>query len=148
MKWLSGDFVSQYNKLMTQLKEEQTALDDKFTNDFNNLVELETSRLEQTVPYEFEIGQKVVNSFGQVGKVVSSHIDLHINTDQLTDLDQPVVGPNRYHQLENGADEDVITCEGMLRLYMVEFPSTQLEMDWGKNENIVEMYPDEMTPDD
>ena len=46
------------------------------------------------------------------------------------------------------SDEDVITCEGMLRLYMVEFPSTQLEMDWGKNENIVEMYPDEMTPDD
>ena len=148
MKWLSGDFVSQYNKLMTQLKEEQTNLDDKFANDFNNLVELEKTRLEQTVPYEFEIGQKIVNSFGQIGTVVSSHVDLHISTDQLTDLDQPVVGPNRYHQLENEGDEDVITCEGMLRLYMVEFPSTQLEMDWGKNENIVEMYPDEMTPDD
>ena len=148
MKRLSGDFVSQYNKLMTQLKEEQTNLDDKFANDFNNLVELEKTRLEQTVPYEFEIGQKIVNSFGQIGTVVSSHVDLHISTDQLTDLDQPVVGPNRYHRLENEGDEDVITCEGMLRLYMVEFPSTQLEMDWGKNENIVEMYPDEMTPDD
>ena len=148
MKWLSGDFVSQYNRLMSRLKEEQTSLDDKFTNDFNNLVELEKSRLEQTVPHEFKIGQKVVNTFGQVGTVVSSHIDLHINTDQLTEYDQPVVGPNRYHQLETAADEDVITCEGMLRLYMVEFPSTQLEIDWGKHENIVEMYPDEMTPDD
>ena len=84
MKWLSGDFVSQYNKLMTQLKEEQTNLDDKFANDFNNLVELEKTRLEQTVPYEFEIGQKIVNSFGQIGTVVSSHVDLHISTDRST----------------------------------------------------------------
>ncbi len=145
MKWLSGDFVSQYNRLMSQLKEEQTILDNKFTNDFNNLVELEKSRLEQTVPREFKIGQKVVNTFGQVGTVVGSHVDLHISSDQMTDLDQPVVGPNRYYPLKDGSDEDIITCEGMLRLYTVEFPATQLEMDWGKNENHHVMYPDEIT---
>ena len=47
MKWLSGDFVSQYNKLMSQLKEEQSNLDEKFANDFNNLVDsrsLDSSR--------------------------------------------------------------------------------------------------------
>ena len=130
---------------MSELKEEQANLDEKFANDFNNLVQLEKKRLELTVPHDFQIGQKVVNTFGQVGTVVSSHIDLHINSDQLTEFDQPVVGPNRYHILEGDKDEDIVTCEGMLRMYMVEFPATELEKDWGRDNNIVEMYSDEIT---
>jgi len=146
MKWLSGDFVAEYNKVTEALKKEQRELDEKYSEKINQLIERETKRLDEVVPYDYNIGDKVINSFGITGVVEGSHVELSVRTNTMTEFDEPVVGSNVYHALKNQNDEDVITLEGMLRLYSVRFPTTEFEKDWGQDSKLFVMYSDEITP--
>ena len=146
MKWLSGDFVAEYNEVTEALRKEQRELDEKYSEKINQLIERETKRLDEVVPYDYNIGDKVINSFGITGVVEGSHIELSVRTNTMTEFDEPVVGSNVYHALKNQKDEDVITLEGMLRLYSVRFPTTEFEKDWGQDSKLFVMYSDEITP--
>tara|TARA_Y100001973_G_C5078830_1_gene271429 strand:+ start:92 stop:541 length:450 start_codon:yes stop_codon:yes gene_type:complete len=146
MKWLSGDFVAEYNEVTDALKKEQYELDEKYSAKINRLIERETKRLDEVVPRDYVEGDQVINSFGITGTVVGSHIELSVRTSCLTENDNPVVGSNIYHALKNQSDEDIITLEGMLRLYTVRFPTTEFEKDWGQEFKTFIMYPDEITP--
>lgn len=146
MKWLSGDFVAEYNEVTGALKKEQLELDEKYSAKINRLIERETKRLDEVVPREYAEGDKVINSFGITGTVVGSHIELSVRTNCLTENDNPVVGSNIYHILKDQGDEDIITLEGMLRLYTVIFPTSDFEKDWGQETKTFVMYADEITP--
>ena len=142
-KWLSGDFVADYNNALNDFRKEQVALDEKHEAGMSEIVKREISRLEKVIPPEYDVGTKVVNSHGNTGVIIGSHIELSVKTYAKTDIDQDVVGPNKYWNLSTPDDEVVVTCEGMLRLYDVEFPSDQLSMDWGVDTKACSMYPDE-----
>lgn len=142
-KWLSGDFVAEYNKHLVSLREKQAQLDEEFKEAIGNVVQREVTRLENTIPVEYPIGTKVVNSHGNEGIVIGTRIELCVETHAETDTDLTAVGPNKYWSIRSSNDEDVVTCEGMLRLYDVEFDSHDLEKDWGVEKKAYTMYPDE-----
>ena len=144
MKYLSGDFVSEYNRVMNNFKNEQSDLDEKYSKLISAMIEREKSRLEQTVPYDFEIGSRVFNDDGVPGIVVGSHIELIANSYARTEFGEPVCGHNSYWPIENEEDEITITCDGALRKYIVEFESSELEKDWGVDKKTVEFYHDEL----
>lgn len=144
MKYLSGDFISEYNRAMSSFKNEQKKLDEKYSESISNLVEREKLRLEQTVPHDFEIGSQVFNDDGEIGIVVSSHIELIANSFSRTEYGDLACGPNSYWPIENEEDEIAITCEGALRKYIVEFGSSEIEKDWGVDKRTVEFYHDEL----
>lgn len=142
-KWLSGDFVAEYNNSLKDLNDAQEELDKKYDIVIGEIVKRESARLEKVIPAKHEIGTKVVNSHGNTGIIIGSHIELVVKTHAKSDVDQDVVGPNKYWNLASVDDELVITCEGMLRLYDVEFPSDPLSKDWGVDSKAFSMYADE-----
>ena len=142
-KWLSGDFLSEYNKALSDLRVHQAELDEKYEVVIGELVKRETSRLEKAIPIEHPIGTKVINSHGNTGVIIGSHIDLVVKTHAKSDIDQEVVGPNKYWSVTTPDEENIMTCEGMLRLYDVQFDSHELEKDWGVDYKVLTMYSDE-----
>lgn len=142
-KWISGDFVAEYNMQLDKLREKQAQLDEEFKNAIGSVVQREISRLESTIPVDYPVGTKVVNSHGNEGIIIGTHVELVVETHAETDTDQGAVGPNKYWQIRSATDEDVVTCEGMLRLYDVEFDSHDLEKDWGVEKKACTMYSDE-----
>ena len=70
MKYLSGDFAAQYNRLIKEYKEIQDELDAKFKKKFSDLVSLETSRLEESTPRSYENGEIVKTYSGRKGKIL------------------------------------------------------------------------------
>jgi len=142
-KYLSGDFVAEYNEAMKNLKKEQELLDQKYSSVFENLVEKETARLEEVVPIEFKIGDKVKDSDGNIGFVVSTQVVLNVREDE--GYFGKLFGPNMFFSIENAGDEEVVTCEGLLRMIDVEFESSELEKDWMVESRTKRCYSDELT---
>ena len=48
-KYISGDFIADYARLMGDLKKAQAELDDSYARSVNKLVAMETSRLEEAL---------------------------------------------------------------------------------------------------
>jgi hypothetical protein len=143
-KWLSGDFVAGYNAALSKLKISQKELDKKHDIIIGEIVKRETKRLEKTILVEFEVGSQVVNSHGNVGTIVGTHIELSVETHGLSDMGQLAAGPNRYWNIENSDDEAAVTCDGnMLRLYSVKFNANPISKDYGIDDDIQTMFADE-----
>ena len=143
MKYLSGDFVAEYNRVMDEYSKEQKSLEEKFEKRIDEVVQREIARLEQVFPFPFQPGEKVVMQDGAVGKVVDCPVSLNFREDE--DYHGPKCGPNKFFKIRNQNDEDVLTCEGLIRIVKVELDNvTQLEMDWGINSKQIECWPDEL----
>ncbi|MBM38434.1 MAG: hypothetical protein CMO97_05115 [Woeseia sp.] len=142
MKYLSGDFLSEYNRALKELQKEQKVVDDKWAKIISDLVEEEVERLEDTVPVTFEIGQKVLDSNGNIGTVESTQVVLNVHEDE--DYHGKKHGPNKFFAIENEQDEEAVTCEGMLRMINVEFETSVIEKDWGYDTKTVSCYEDEL----
>ena len=142
-KFLSGDFVAEYNRVFNSFKEKQELLDEEYGTLISEIVKNESRRLEDSVPVEFPVGTKVANSYGNVGEIIGTKINLNVVNNSMTDLDEPSVGPNRYWPVKDSKDESILTLDGDLRVYIVKFDSDELSKDWGISEEIYEMYPEE-----
>ncbi len=142
-KYLSGDFVSSYNRAISDLKREQRELDEKYSEMINTLVKTETARLEQVIPKNFKIGEKVKDTAGNVGTVVGNPVHFEVNEDE--DYHGPKFGPGKYFPVENESDETVVTCEGLLRMIDVEIDGSEIEKDWMIDKKTVRYYSDELT---
>ena len=142
MKIISGDFVSEYNRMMDEYRDRQGKLDEEFKERISRVVSEETSRLERTFPVPFEDGDRVKTSDDNVGIVVNCPVDLQVYEDEA--YHGPLCGPSRYFEIRTESDEDIITCEGLVRRVNVKFQSSQLEMDWGITENIKSYWPDDL----
>lgn len=146
MKYLSGDFIALYNSAMSQYREEQQAIDEKFDSIIGELVKRERERLEKVAALPFSSGDKVETPDGRIGTVVKCPVDLDVmNYDWRYFEPVESVGLNRYFQLKNEADENVVTCEGMIRKVEVEFEASEIEKDWGKDRVVHTVYPDELS---
>ena len=141
---LSGDFVAEYNRAMSEYIEEQRVLEEKFEKRIDQIVKVESDRLEQTFPIPFRSGDKVITGDGKIGKVLSCPVDLNVMMDE--DYHGPRCGPNKFCNIKNDADEDVLTCEGLVRIVNVELEEvTQLEMDWGITSRTITYWPDDLS---
>lgn len=144
MKYLSGDFAAQYNRLIKEYKEIQDELDAKFKKKFSDLVSLETSRLEESTPRSYENGEIVKTYSGRKGKILSSHVKFEVTVPESTDFGKEVCGPSMYLPLDTDLDEAVMTLDGILRCYEVEFDSSVIEKDWGIDKTVEVLYADEI----
>ena len=146
MKYLSGDFVALYNSALSQYREEQKVIDEKFDSIIGELVKRERERLEKTTSMPFSSGDTVETPDGRVGKVVECPVEFDvINHDWHYFEPSESVGLNRYFPLANELDETVVTCEGMIRKVKVEFEASEIEKDWGKDRIFHTIYPDELS---
>jgi len=143
MKYLSGDFLAEYNRALEEYKKEQEILDNKWTKVVIDLVEEEVERLEDTVPIVFKTGQKVRDTNGNVGVVKSTQVILNVFEDE--DYYGKKYGPNKFFAIRNESDEEAVTCEGMLRMISVEFEASDIEQDWGYDTKYSSYYEDELT---
>ena len=143
LKHISGDFVTAYNRTLDDLKKEQKELDDKYAAEFNRIVRMEVTRLEQVAPVPFEPGVTVRDRDGRMGKVLSCPASLWIREDE--NYHGTLYGPGRYFSLNSEVDEEIVTCEGMVRQVSVEFEPTNLEEDWGTDKRVKLLWPDELT---
>ena len=142
-KYISGDFIADYARLMGDLKKAQAELDDSYARSVNKLVAMETSRLEEVLPVPFEPGTIVKTFDGRIGKVLACPVDFSVTTDESYHGESH--GPGKYFQLdETNHWEDIVTCEGMLRRVTVEFEASELEKDWGTERVTQCLYPDEI----
>ena len=142
-KYISGDFVTEYNRTLQDLKEEQAALDEKYSKQFDRIINMEVSRLEQVVPNPFEAGINVKCPDGRIGTVLNCPVEICVRDDE--DYHGPLYGPGKYYSLSTKSDETVITCEGMIRQVVVEFEATELDKDWGIDKRVEMFWPDELT---
>ena len=142
-KHLSGDFVAEYNNALRGLLGDQKELDRKYEDIVKKLVEREKQRLESITPMPFDIGEKVQDSQGNTGVVVSCPVNLSIFEEE--DFHGKQYGPGKYYRIEDVNDEEVITCEGMVRVVQVELLPNDLEADWMIGNKIVTYWPDELT---
>ena len=142
-KYLSGDFVAMYNEAMQNLKKEQELLDQKYSSIVETMVAKEAARLEQIVPHDFKIGDKVKNSDGKIGVVVSTQVVVNVYEDE--GYFGKLFGPNLFFPIESATDEEIVTCEGLLRMVDVEFDSSELEKDWMIESTTKRCYSDELT---
>ena len=142
MKYLSGDFLAEYNRVLSEYQKEQEKIDNKWSKIIEDLVEEETERLEDTVPVIFQPGQKVRDSNGNIGIVKSTQVILNVHEDE--DYHGKKYGPNKFFAIKNELDEEAVTCEGMLRMVDVEFETTELEKDWGQDTKTIRYYEDEL----
>ena len=143
MKYFSGDFIALYNSAISQYRQEQIAIDTKYEDVINELISRESSRIESTTSAPFSIGDYVETIDGRVGEVIDCpvHIDLKIESDYFSDPS----GPNRFLPLKTDEDEVTATCEGMIRKVFVKFKSSEIEIDWGKENTVYSFYPDELS---
>jgi len=142
-KYLSGDFVAVYNEAMKNLKKEQELLDQKYSSIVEDIVEKETARLEEIVPHDFKIGDKVKNSDGKIGVVVSTQVVINVHEDE--GYFGKLFGPNLFFPIDSATDEEIVTCEGLLRMVDVDFESSELEKDWMVESVKKRCYSDELT---
>lgn len=143
LKMLSGDFVSEYKRAIDSYRRKQATLDEDFESRISSLVNRERARLEETVPIEFEEGTMVRTGDDKIGEIVGTKIDLMLKRGGRTEWNDAVQGPGQYWPIDEPGDEDIITCEGFIRSYMVKFESGALEKDWGIEENVVALFTDE-----
>ncbi len=143
MKYLSGDFIAEYSRALKEYKLEQEAIDSKWTNIINDLVEEEVERLEDTIPRSFKVGETVRDTNGILGVVKECPIVLNVHEDE--DYHGKKYGPNKFFAIENQRDEEAVTCEGMLRMVDVELETTEIEKDWGYDKKCARYYEDELT---
>tara|TARA_E500000331_G_C17141794_1_gene663102 strand:- start:576 stop:1028 length:453 start_codon:yes stop_codon:yes gene_type:complete len=142
-EYLSGDFVAAYNETMKNLKKEQEILDQKYSSIIENIVEKETARLEEIVPHEFKTGDKVKDFNGNQGLVVSTKVVINVQEDE--EYSGKLYGPNLFFPIENSIDEKIVTCEGLIRMFDVDFESSELEKDWMIEKRTKRCYSDELT---
>jgi hypothetical protein len=142
MKIISGDFVAVYNNIMKVYCEQQEKLDNEFTEKIDKIVNDETDRLEKVVPLPFAIGDKVKTTDGKIGIVESCPVTLHVKDSE--QYDTPQYGPSKYLKIQTEVDEEILTCEGMVRTVYVKFQTNQLSMDWGVNFDYKRYWPDEL----
>ena len=146
-KYLSSDFLASYNELYEELKVKQKNLDNEYDEKVEKILEVERSRLELLVPVEFSPGD-IVNVYGSKtpGRVVDSRIEFDVVAREDTDAyGNPFYGPGRLYPIKSESDEDVVTCEGMLRVYRVATSPNPIEEDWGCDEMIRTYYADQLT---
>jgi len=142
-KHLSSDFVAEYNDMLSGLRDDQKELDRKYEQIVKRLIEREKQRLESIAPIPFDTGEKVKDSQGNTGVVVSCPVTLSIFEEE--DFHGKQYGPGKYFRIEDANDEEVITCEGMIRVVQVELLSNDLEAGWVIDNNTVTYWPDELT---
>ena len=142
MKYLSGDFLAEYSRALSEYKKEQDVIDNKWSKIIEDLVEEEVSYLDTTIPYLFEVGSKVRDTNGNVGIVKSCPIVLNVHEDE--DYYGKKYGPNKFFSINNSSDEEAVTCEGMLRMVEVELETSEIEKDWGCDTKFARYYPDEL----
>ena len=143
LKTISGDFAAAYCAILKEYKEKQDLLDEEYGRKIQKFANMETNRLEVNVPVEFEPGTKVFAYPDKVGTVVGSQIEFIVNRGGKDGWGQNVQGPNAYWPLDSLEDESIITCEGYIRTYQVEFDSHRIEKDWGVDKKVLTMYADE-----
>lgn len=143
-KIISGDFAAEYTRTLNEYKEKQDALDQEYNRRIQKFVNMETNRLEQLVPVDFEEGIKVKAYPNRIGTVMGSKVEFIVKRGGRDEWGQTVQGPNMYWPLDDENDEAIITCEGFMRLYYVKFESNEIAKDWGLNEEIFQMYADEI----
>ena len=142
-KYVSGDFVAEYNTLMEGLKKAQAELDESYGRSVQKLLAMETARLEEVVPMPYQPGDIVTTIDGRKGKVLACPIDITLNADEA--YSGPLFGPAKYLDLDDDYDwEEVITCEGMMRKITVELEPSEFEKDWGHDKIIESFWPDEV----
>jgi len=142
MKYLSGDFLAEYSRALDEYKKEQEALDKKWCSVINELVEEESERLEDTIPSNFKEGQRVIDTNGNLGTVVANPVVLNVYEDE--SYYGKKFGPNKFFSIKNAADEEAVTCEGMLRMVDVNLETTEIEKDWGQDFRFARYYEDEL----
>lgn len=143
LKTISGDFAAAYCAILKEYKEKQDQLDEEYGRKIQKFANMETNRLQENIPVEFEPGTKVFAYPDKVGTVVGSQIEFVVNRGGKDEWGQDVQGPNAYWPLESELDEDIITCEGYVRTYLVKFDAHEIEKDWGLNNKVLVMYADE-----
>lgn len=143
MKYLSGDFIAEYSRALCEYKKEQDAIDSRWGNIINDLVEEEVERLEDTTPQAFKIGETVKDTNGNLGIVKSCPVVLNVHEDE--DYYGKKFGPSKFFAIKNQNDEEAVTCEGMLRMVDVQLETSELEKDWGHETKTARYYEDELT---
>ncbi len=145
-KYLSSDFLASYNEIIDDLEERQALLDTTFEEKVTKLVERERERLEQLAPVEFTEGQMVkIEGSNRIGKVLGSKIDFNVMIcDETDQYGKPFYGPARFFEVKTASDEQIVTCEGMLRTYTVSVEANEIESDWGHSRITSEYYADEL----
>ena len=80
---------------------------------------------------------------GKIGTVVECPVDLNFREDE--DYHGAKCGPNKFFKIRNESDEEILTCEGLVRSVKVKFDDvTQLEMDWGVTSRDSIYWPDDL----
>jgi len=138
-KYLSSDFLASYNELYEQLEMRQANLDTEFSEKFSALVEREKVRLDKIAPLDFEVGEQVLLPGGKIGSVKSVEVDFNVEIDELDDHGKPLYGPGRYFPITTASQEEIVTCEGSVRFYVVETDASEIAKDWGHS-TVTEAY--------
>lgn len=142
-KFLSGDFLSEYNRLLLEYKAKQSDLDAEFDRKISLISDREKSRLEQMHPSNIEPGTLVKTFDGKVGVVTESQLEFVTKRGGMNEWETLLTGPERYWPVRDEIDETIITCEGYMRSYNVVFEPHALELDWGIQQNTITMFEDE-----
>ena len=145
-KYLSSDFLASYNEVYDELEKKQKELDKEYEFKVEALAERERQRLELLVPIEYATGETVrVQGSNKTGKVVDSRIEFDVIAREDTDsYGNPFYGPDRLYPIKSARDEEVVTCEGMLRVYRIAMAPNILEEDWGHEEIVRTYYSDQI----
>jgi hypothetical protein len=131
-KYFSSDFLSSYNQLLDELETRQAELDTEYADRIEELVSVEKKRLEETVLQKYQIGQEVkILGTGKKGTIVSTHIEFGVEIEESDDYGKPHYGPGRYFSLKNRNEEEVVSCEGAFRAYVIETDAGDIGADWG-----------------
>ena len=141
-KYLSGDFIAEYNSIMNSYSEEPEKLSRKYDEKIEQIVDAEKIRLEDNFNNPFEIGSKVMTVSGRIGTVVKCPVELIVK-DSLEDCSDESIF-NSYFSIRDQREEEIVTCEGNLKKVIVEFDSTEFEKDWGHEKSVLEFWADEL----
>lgn len=145
MKYLSGDFLAEYNQTLDSLEKEQKSIDEKYRTKIDSLVNREISRLDSVIPNPFSPGQQVrIIETGQVGTVVDCPINFTVDMEDYDYGDSEKFGPSKFYRIKNESDEEVATCEGVMRMVNVILQASPIENDWGIEDKIVKFWLDEV----
>ncbi len=149
MKILSGDFVAEYNRALSDLKKEQALLDEKFESIMKEIVSREENRLEDiaspSFPF-FKAGDKVKTFEGRKGTIRSLCVVIDPTREPGYD-EVEHYGPGKYFELRNESDEYVFACKDIIYQYDVVVEASEIEKDWGKETKTERFYADELTID-
>ena len=143
-KYLSSDFLATYNEIYEELEAKQAQLDSTYHDKIEKLVQREKLRLDKIAPLEYEIGERVRTPGGKIGKIVATQIDFNVEVDETDLYGKPLYGPGRYFPIASASDEEVVTCEGVLRTYTIETEAHEIEKDWGTMSVKESFYSDEI----